>query len=126
MRLRLWGFLFHRNDAILRVDLHDAASLQFFDVGLVVTHRATRSLFTGVFEKPLQTKIKEIVPREDEKVVVDLEGFDPQSEIAHGAESRFIRRRSVVDDGDIIGTRLRPFVKMIDKASVGDDAVPVD
>lgn len=124
--LGICRLLLHGEDAVVRVDLDDAALMEALVVGLVVAHDAGRTFCIRVSDEVGEAEVEDVVAGDDEELVVDALLVDGVLDVAHGAEAGLVGAGAVIDDGDALGAGLGPFGEVLRKLVVGDDDVLVD
>ena len=122
----LLRFLLQREEELVPVNLGDAASAELLFIRLPVAHRAGGLLLARVAEEGSEGEVEDVVPREDQQVVVELLPLDGVLHVPDGAEAGFVGLGPVVHDGDGEAVVLGPGGKVRGEAVVRDDEVFVD
>ena len=110
--LGLGGFLFHREDAVIGIDLCHTALVELLLIGLIVAHDAGCAFLCGIVEELAEAKGEEVVAGHDEEVVVEgftiygftiyylASYFNGELDVADGSKAGVVGGGAVVDDGD--------------------------
>ena len=106
------GFLFHREDAVIGIDLCYTALVELLLIGLIVAHDAGCAFLCGIVEELAEAEGEEIVAGHDEEIVVKgftIYGFtiyylacslNSEMDVADGSKAGVVGGGAVVDDGD--------------------------
>ena len=110
--------LLHRQDAVLRIHLHDAALVQAGLLRLVIAHDAGRPLGPRIANETAEAEIQDIVPGDDQEVVVQGQRIDGILDVAHGPQAGLVGRSTVIHDRH---AGRRPLFENRREFVVGDD-----
>ena len=93
-----------------------------------MAHDAGGLLLLSKFHKLAEREKEEVIGCHDEKVVIEMQGFDGKEQIAYGTKTGFIGLRSVIHDdhGFTVMTVLLPRLEDGGKLMIGDDDVLCD
>src|SRR3989344_1125470 len=99
---RVFRFFLESDDPLLCVNLHDAVLLRRA-LGIAdVEDGNSRSPFgTEKLLEVTETELEEIVPGNDEHLIIDLCMPYGEVDIADGPEAILIARRAVIEDGEL-------------------------